>query len=61
MLEQITLEIKTAVAERLSGHLTALQRDYGLTFDEAVTALRAALDNAYTDSDFPGGGYIVIP
>lgn len=61
LIERMTLEIKTSVAERLSHVLTDLQHDYGLTFDEAVAVLRSALENAHSDSDMPGGGYIVIP
>jgi hypothetical protein len=60
MIEQIVTTVKLAAAERLSEDIGRLQREHGLTFSEAVEALRMALDGAHTDSEFPGGGYIVI-
>lgn len=60
MLEEITLAVKAAAAEYLSTALTELQREHGLTFGEAVEALRGALDNAYSDEAMPGGGYVIV-
>lgn len=60
MTRDYPLRLRTEVAEALSQYLTDLQADYGLTFAQAVAAIRGGLDNAHTDSDFPGGGYIVI-
>lgn len=60
MIDEIATKVRLAAAERLSEDIGRLQREHGLTFGEAVDALRMTLDGAHTDSEFPGGGYIVI-
>lgn len=60
MIDHIVTEVRLAAAERLSEDIGRLQRDHGLTFSEAVDALRMTLDGAQADTEFPGGGYIVI-
>lgn len=60
MTEQTVLKSRLTAAELLSENIGRLQRDHALTFSEAVDALRSVLDNAHTDAEFPGGGYLVI-
>lgn len=59
-IDTLATEVRLAAAERLSEDIGRLQSDHGLTFSEAVNALRMALDGAQSDAEFPGGGYIVI-